>query len=177
MSVWNVDVTHTNVDFSVRHMMVANVKGNFGKLEGQLKGDPMNLEESEITFTIDVNTINTNNEDRDNHLRSDDFFDVENHPKITFSSTKITSTAGDEYDVTGDLTVRGNTKETTFKVSRLGKATNPWGVPVVAFEAETEISRKEFGLTWNQALETGGVLVGDNIKINVELQLNPAEEE
>lgn len=177
MQVWNVDASHTNVGFSVRHMMVSNVKGNFGKLEGQLKGDPMNLEDGEITFTIDVNTINTNNEDRDNHLRSDDFFDVENYPKIEFTSTDIKSTGDDEYDVTGDLTVKGETKPTTFKVTRLGKATNPWGVPLVAFEAETEISRKEFGLTWNQTLETGGVLVGDKIKINVELQLNPEQEE
>jgi len=177
MTVWNVDASHTSVGFTVRHMMVSKVKGNFGSLEGQLKGDPMSLEGSEISFTIDVNTIDTKNEDRDNHLRSDDFFDVENHPKITFTSTDIKSTANDQYDVTGELTVRGNTKPTTFKVSRLGKATNPWGVPLVAFEAETEISRKEFGLTWNQALETGGVLVGDNIKIDVELQLNPEQEE
>lgn len=177
MSTWIVDPSHTNVGFTVRHMMVSNVKGNFGKLEGKLEGDPMNLEESKIDFKIDVNTINTNNEDRDNHLRSDDFFDVENHPKITFTSTDITSTDTDIYDVTGDLTVRGTTKPTTFQVTRLGKVTNPWGVPVVAFEAETKISRKEFGLTWNQTLETGGVLVGDEIKINVELQLNPEQEE
>ena len=176
MTIWNVDVTHTNVGFSVRHMMVAKVRGNFGMIEGKLIGDPMQLEEGKIEFTIDAASINTNNEDRDNHLRSGDFFDVENYPQITFTSTNITATGDDEYDVTGDLTIRGTTKETTFKVSRLGKGTNPWGVTVVAFEANAKISREEFGLTWNQALETGGVLVGDDMNINVELQLNPAQD-
>lgn len=177
MSRWIVDVSHTNVGFSVKHMMIATVHGNFGEMEGSLQGDPMNLEDGEIEFKIDVRSINTNNKGRDEHLRSDDFFDVENHPYITFNSTEIKSTEEDVYDVVGDLTIRGTTKPTTFKVTRLGKATNPWGVPVVAFEANTEISRAEFGLTWNQTLETGGVLVGDNIKINVELQLNPEQEE
>lgn len=177
MALWNVDATHTNVGFTVRHMMVSNVRGNFGDVEGMVEGDPMNLPETKIQFNIDVNTINTNNEDRDNHLRSDDFFDVKNHPKITFESTEITETGTDEYDVTGDLTVRGNTKSTTFKVTRTGSGKNPWGVDVVGFEAETKISREEFGLTWNQALETGGVLVGDKITITVELQVNPAESE
>lgn len=175
MTVWNVDVTHSSVGFSVRHMMIANVKGNFTGIAGTVEGDPNNLAEANINFTIDVSTINTSNEDRDNHLRSDDFFDVENHPEITFSSTNIVETGNDEYDVIGNLTVKGNTKETTFKVSKTGAGTNPWGVEVVAFEGETKISRKEFGLTWNQMLETGGVLVGDEIKINIDVQVNPTQ--
>src|SRR5699024_6730211 len=140
-----------------------------------IEGDPNILTEATINFKIDVNTINTDNEDRDNHLRSDDFFEVEKYPEITFKSTKIVETGNDKYDVIGDLTDKGNTKEATFKLEKTGEGTNPWGVKVVAFEGETKISREQYGLTWNQVLETGGVLVGDDIKINVEVQLNPAE--
>jgi len=175
METWNIDATHTNVGFAVRHMMVSNVRGNFNGVKGTVDGDPMNLTDAQIHFEIDVKTINTNNEDRDNHLRSDDFFAVETYPHITFNSTQIVETGEDEYDVTGDLTVKGVTKTTTFKVMRTGSGTNPWGVEVVGFEAETKISRKDYGLTWNQTLETGGVLVGDDIKITVELQVNPTQ--
>lgn len=174
MTKWNVDATHTNVGFSVRHMMVSRVRGNFGAVEGRLEGDPLKLEDANINFNIDVSTIDTNNEDRDNHLRSADFFEVEKYPNITFESTKIVETGSDEYDVTGNMTIKDVTKEVTFKVERTGEGVNPWGVKVVGFEAETKISREDYGLTWNQALETGGVLVGDDIKINVELQVNPA---
>ncbi|MDV6378166.1 YceI family protein [Sporosarcina sp. GW1-11] len=174
MTKWNVDAAHTNVGFSVRHMMVSNVKGSFTGIEGSVTGDLENLTEAKIEFKIDVNTINTNNVDRDNHLRSDDFFAVETYPTITFDSTEIVKTGENTYDVTGDLMIKGVTKKTTFKVTRTGSGKNPWGVEVVGFETETKISRKEFGLTWNQALETGGVLVGDDIKITVELQVNPA---
>lgn len=174
MTIWNVDVTHTNVGFSVRHMMVSNVRGNFTGIEGKVEGDPQNLTDAKIHFKIDTNTINTNNEDRDNHLRSDDFFDAEKFPHITFDSTEIVETGEDEYDVTGDLTVKDVTKKTTFKVTRTGSGKNPYGIEVVGFEAEGKISRKEHGLTWNQLLETGGALVGDEIKITIELQVNPA---
>lgn len=174
MNNWNVDVAHSHVGFSVRHMMVTNVRGDFTGIEGNLQGDPKNLTEANIEFTIDTNTINTNNEDRDNHLRSADFFDVENYPKITFKSTDIKQVGEDEYDVKGDLTIKDTTKTTTFKVTRTGSGKNPWGVEVVGFEGEGKISREDFGLTWNQALETGGVLVGDEIKITIELQVNPA---
>lgn len=175
MTKWIVDATHSSAGFSVKHMMVSNVKGSFTGIEGSVEGDIENLSNANINFKLDVNTINTNNTDRDNHLRSDDFFAVEQYPTITFNSTEIVKTKEDEYDVTGDLTVKDVTKKKTFKVSRTGAGKNPWGVDVVGFETETKISRKEFGLTWNQALETGGVLVGDDIKISVELQVNPAE--
>ncbi len=174
MANWKVDTAHTEVGFKVKHMMVTNVRGNFTGVEGSVEGDPNNLTDAKITFNIDASTINTNNEDRDNHLRSEDFFEVEKYPNITFNSTEIVETSEDEYDVTGDLTIKDTTKKATFKVTRTGAGKNPWGVDVVGFEAETKISRKEFGLTWNQALETGGVLVGDEITITVELQINPA---
>lgn len=175
MTVWNVDASHSNVGFSVRHMMVSNVRGNFTELEGAIEGDPNDLSKAKINFKIDVSSINTNNKDRDDHLRSEDFFEVETYPNITFKSTNIVDKSNDEFDVVGDLTIKGITKEVTFNVSKTGVGTNPWGVEVVGFEGETTISRKEFGLTWNQALETGGVLVGDEIKINIEVQVNPAE--
>lgn len=174
MATWNVDVSHTNVGFTVRHMMVSKVRGNFSDIEGTIEGEPSDLENAKINFRVGINSVSTNNEDRDNHLRSADFFDAENHPNMTFVSTKITKTSDDEYDLTGDLTIKGVTKETTFKVEYLGEGTNPWGVKVAGFEANTKISREEFGLTWNQALETGGVLVGDDIKIIIELEANPA---
>jgi len=174
MSTWNIDVSHTNVGFTVRHMMVSNVRGNFTELEGTVEGDPENLTDAKINIKIDTNTINTNNEDRDNHLRSADFFDVEKNPHIIFQSTDIKKTGDNEYDVTGDLTVKDVTKQHTFKVTHTGTGVNPWGVKVVGFEGETKISRKEFDLTWNQTLETGGVLVGDEIKITIEGELNPA---
>src|SRR5690625_124012 len=119
MSRWIVDVSHRNVGFSVKHMMIATVHGNFGDMEGSLQGDPMNLEDGVIELKIDVSTINTNNKGRDEHLRSDDFFDVENHPYITCNSTEIKRTREDGNDVVGNVTVRGTTKPTTFKVTRL----------------------------------------------------------
>src|SRR5699024_3443861 len=123
---------------------------------------------------IETHTNNTSYEDRENHLRSADFFDMEKNPHITFESTEIVKTGEDEYDVTGDLTIKDTPKKATFKLTRTGSGKNPWGVEVVGFEAETKISRKEHGLTWNQALETDGVLVGDDIKITIEAQMNTA---
>lgn len=174
MATWNIDAVHSSVSFAVRHMMVSNVRGNFGGIKGQLEGDPTHLTDANIHFEIDVTTINTSNEDRDNHLRSGDFFDTEKHPHITFDAVDIVETKADEYDIIGDLTIKETTKRTIFKVTRTGSGKNPWGVDVVGFEGEGKISRKDFGLTWNQALETGGVLVGDDIKITLGLQVNPA---
>ena len=175
MTKWNVDASHTNVSFSVKHMVVSKVKGSFGKVEGTIEGNPEDLTGAKIDFKIDVATINTNSEDRDNHLRSADFFETEVHPQITFVSTDIVNKGDDEYDLTGDITIKGITKKITFKTEYEGKGKNPWGVDVVAFEAKGKVSRKDFGLTWNQALETGGVLVGDDIKIAIDIQANPAE--
>lgn len=175
MEKWNVDVAHTNVGFIVKHMMVSKVRGNFTDFEGTIEGNPEQLENAKVSFKVNLDSINTNNEDRDNHLRSADFFDVENHPYMTFESTNIKKVDDEEYELTGNLTIRGVTKEVTFDVEYLGVGTNPWGVAVAGFEAETKISREEFGLTWNQALEAGGVLVSDEVKIKIDLQANPAQ--
>lgn len=174
MSTWNVDASHSNIGFSVRHMMVAKVRGRFDAFEGTIEGDPQDLVGANINFKIDASSIDTNSEDRDNHLRSEDFFEVEKYPNITFVSTDISNTGDGTYSITGDFTMKDVTKKVTFEAEYQGAGKNPWGVDVVAFEATTKVSREEFGLTWNQALEAGGVLVGDEINITLELQANPA---
>ncbi|WP_419960102.1 YceI family protein [Psychrobacillus sp. BM2] len=174
MTKFNLDAAHSTIDFSVKHMMVSKVKGSFTNFTADLDGNAEDLTGATISFDIDVKSINSNNEDRDNHLRSGDFFDIETYPSIKFVATDIKKKDDGEYDVTGDLTIKDVTKPVTFDVEYGGKGTNPWGQEVVAFSADTKVNRKEFGLTWNQALETGGVLVGEDIKITVELELNPA---
>jgi polyisoprenoid-binding protein YceI len=174
MAKFTVDQAHSAVGFEVKHMMVSKVKGQFDAYTADVEAaDLTDLTTASIAFKIDVASINTRNEDRDNHLKSADFFDAETNPSIDFKSTSITKD-GEDYKVTGDLTIKGVTKPVTFDVEFGGKGTNPWGVEVYGFEAETKINREEFGLTWNAALETGGVLVGKDIKIKVELEVNPA---
>ncbi|PSL28793.1 polyisoprenoid-binding protein YceI [Planomicrobium soli] len=173
MKKWTVDAAHSEVGFSVKHMMISKVKGSFGAYEAQVEANEENLQGALIDFKIDVASINTNNADRDGHLRSADFFDAEQYPYITFKANDIVR-KGDEYELTGDLTIKDITRPATFEVEYGGKGTNPWGVEVVAFNAEGKVNRKDFGLTWNQALETGGVLVGEDIKISLDLQANPA---
>lgn len=175
MTKFNLDTAHSTIDFSVKHMMVSKVKGAFTNFTADLEGNTEDLTGATISFDIDVKSINSNNVDRDNHLRSGDFFDTETYPSIKFVATDIKKKDDGEYDVTGDLTIKDVTKPVTFDVEYGGKGTNPWGQEVVAFSAESKVNRKEFGLTWNQALETGGVLVGEDIKITVELELNPAQ--
>ena len=173
MTKWIVDQSHSAVGFEVKHMMVSKVKGQFHSYTADVEAsDLTDLTTASIAFTFDAASINTNSEDRDNHLKSADFFDVETYPTITFNSTNITKN-GDDYEVTGDLTIKDVTKPVTFNVEYGGKGTNPWGIEVYGFEAETKINREEFGLTWNATLETGGVLVGKDIKIKVELEMNP----
>ncbi|CAM4034771.1 YceI family protein [Mesobacillus thioparans] len=174
MAKFAVDQAHSAIGFEVKHMMVSKVKGQFGSYTADVEAaDLTDLTTASIAFKIDVASIDTRSEDRENHLKSADFFDVENYPTIDFKSTNITRD-GDDYKVTGDLTIKDVTKPVTFDVEYGGKGTNPWGVEVYGFEAETKVNREDFGLTWNAALETGGVLVGKDIKIKVELEVNPA---
>lgn len=175
MAKWQIDQAHSTIGFEVKHMMVSKVKGQFTNYSADVEVDNLeDLTSAQIEITIDTTSINTSNEDRDNHLKSAEFFDIEQFPDIKFKSTNITKD-GDDYKVSGDLTIKDVTKPAVFDVEYGGKGTNPWGVEVYGFEAETKIDREEFGLTWNAALETGGVLVGKDIKIKVELELNPAQ--
>lgn len=174
MTTYSVDKSHSNVGFSVKHMMVSKVKGSFANYDATIDAaDLTDLTTAKITFTLDVASIDTKNEDRDNHLKSADFFDTDIYENMTFTSTSIEKD-GDDYQLTGNLTIKDVTKTVTFDVEYGGKGTNPWGVEVYGFEAQTKINREDFGLTWNAALETGGVLVGKEIKINIELEINPA---
>lgn len=170
-SVWNVDTAHSSLEFVVKHMMISKAKGNFNNFEATIEADPKDLTDSKIEFTIDPSSIDTRNKDRDDHLRSADFFDIENHPKVTFVATEIKKKSDRNYDVTGDLTIRGTTKPVTVDVVFEGQSKDPMsGNEVAGFSGQTKFNRKDFGLTWNAALETGGVLVGDEVKINIEIE-------
>jgi polyisoprenoid-binding protein YceI len=169
-SKWNVDVAHSSVDFTVKHMMIAKVKGSFHSFEANIEADPADLTSANIGFTIDLSSVDTRTEDRDNHLRSADFFDVEKFPKLIFKSTSIERAGEDQYNVTGDVTLHGVTHAERFVVTFEGSGKDPWGNEKVAFSAVGSIKRSDYGLTWNAALETGGVLVGDEIKIALEIE-------
>jgi len=170
MPTWNIDPSHSGADFSVRHMMISTVKGNFAVLRGTLDFDPANPEEASVEAVIDVESINTNAADRDAHLRSADFFDAENHPELTFKSTNVEVTGDKAGKVTGNLTMRGVTNEVTFDVEYFGEIPSPFGDRRVGFTGTTTINREDWGLKWNQQLETGGVLVSKEVKISVDLQ-------
>ena len=168
-TTYKIDPAHSEVFFQVRHL-VTKVRGRFSDFEGTITYDEAQPEQSSVTFSIKTSSIDTNVADRDTHLRSADFFSAEEHPTLTFRSKKITKTDGESFDVVGDLTMRGTTKEIHLPVSFLGHATDPWGGKRVGFEAETTVNRKDFGLNWNAALETGGFLVGDEVRVNLSIQ-------
>ena len=171
---FQIDKTHSEAMFQVRHL-ITKVRGRFSEFEGSITFDEAAPEQSAVTFTIQTSSIDTNAADRDAHLRSEDFFAVERFPALTFVSAKITKQGRDAFAVEGDLTIRDVTKRVTLPVSYLGKAKDPWGNEKVAFETEITINRKDYGLLWNAALETGGFLVGDDVKINVSIQAAAAQ--
>jgi polyisoprenoid-binding protein YceI len=169
-TAWSIDPSHTLVEFGVRHMMFTTVKGRFSGIQGTIVFDEANPAQSSVEAEIDATSIDTRSEQRDAHLRSADFFDVEKYPTITFKSAKVEPVGNEEARVTGDLTIRDVTRPVTLDVTLNGFGKNPFGQEVAGFTAETTINRKDFGLNWNVALETGGVLVGDTIKIVLEIQ-------
>ncbi|PZN02736.1 MAG: polyisoprenoid-binding protein [Bacillota bacterium] len=170
---WTIDASHSTVEFAVRHMMISTVKGHFGKIEGYLEApDITDLSKgAKLEARIDASTVDTREPQRDEHLRSAEFFDVANHPTIEFRSTRIEKTGANRYKVTGDLTIRGVTKEVTWDLTYEGGGKDPWGNERAAFHAETQVNRKDFGLKWNMLLESGGVLVGDEVRVTVDVQL------
>jgi polyisoprenoid-binding protein YceI len=168
-SVWHIDPRHSLAEFSARHMMLSKVRGQFTGLSGIIVDAADDPKYSSVKAEIDVTTLITGDPQRDEHLRSADFFDVANHPMITFESRRVAGSR-EHFAVTGDLTIRGQTREVTLDVTFNGIGTNPLGQSVAGFAAETHINRKDFGLNWNMALEAGGFLVGDDIKIEIELE-------
>jgi polyisoprenoid-binding protein YceI len=168
-STWDFDLTHSSINFHVRHLMVSKVHGRFAKWGGSLELDDEDLIRSHIAVEIDAASIDTKEEKRDTHLRSADFLEVDKFPTITFKSTQITRD-GDGYRVAGELTIHGVTKPVTLEVEGGERVTDPWGGTRTGFSARTSISRKDFGLTWNVALEAGGFLVGDKLDINLEIE-------
>lgn len=174
-SKWMLDPAHSSVDFSVKHMMIANVKGTFNQFDATIEADPDDLTSASIELNIDLASVDTRNADRDNHLRSADFFNVEKNPKMTFTTTNIERKGEGEYNVTGNLTIAGVTKSETISVTYEGSGVDPWGNVKVGFTADGSLNRSDYGLTWNSALETGGVLVGDKIKISLDIQASKAE--
>jgi polyisoprenoid-binding protein YceI len=170
-TTWNIDPAHSVAEFKVRHMMISNVKGNFGKISGKLLLDEAELGNSRVETLIDASSIETRDAQRDAHLKSADFFDVENFPTLSFNSTSVSIVRDGELAVEGDLTIRGITRPVVFAVEGpTPPAKDPWGNTRVAVAATTRISRKDFGLNWNAALETGGFLVGDEVTITLDVQ-------
>jgi polyisoprenoid-binding protein YceI len=170
-TTWNIDPAHTSVEFKVKHMMIANVKGHFSKVSGVLTRNESDPAKDRIEATIEAGSIQTRDEQRDAHLKSADFFHVEKFPTLHFRSTGVSVVGGGELSVEGDLTIHGVTKKVIFAVEGpTPPAKDPWGNTRIGLSASTKINRKDFGLTWNAALETGGILVGDDITITLDAQ-------
>jgi polyisoprenoid-binding protein YceI len=168
---WKLDPAHSRAEFKVKHMMISNVKGSFNGLSGTLLEDTADPTRSQVEAAIDIATISTGDEQRDTHLKSADFFNHEQHAQMLFKSTRVEKKGDEEYAVTGDLTLHGVTKPVTFAVegpSAPGK--DPWGNTRIGLSATTRINRKDFGLSWNAALETGGILVGEDVQISLDVQ-------
>jgi polyisoprenoid-binding protein YceI len=176
-TTWKLDPAHTLVEFSAKHMMISTVKGQFQKIDATVLWDEQNIANSSVEATIDAASLVTGQDMRDNHLRSQDFFHADEHPIITFKSTRIEPKSEDEFRVIGDLTIRGVTREVALDTKFEGLGKDPYGNEHAGFEATTKINRKDWDLNWNVALETGGWLVGDTIKVELHLELlkqNPA---
>lgn len=167
---WEIDSSHSSVHFSVRHLVIAKVRGSFGRWTGTVQVPDGDFAKATVDVTIDASSIDTGVEQRDAHLKSPDFFDVVQFPELRFVSRRVEPRDGADIDVIGDLTIKGITREVTLRVEQLGEAKDPWGNLRAAFSAQTSIDRKDFGLTWNQVLETGGVMVGDRVQIEADIQ-------
>jgi polyisoprenoid-binding protein YceI len=167
---WEIDAAHSQVTFSVRHMMISTVKGQFTVLSGHLHIDEQNPANSSVDAQVETASIDTRDPRRDGHLQSPDFFDAAQYPTITFKSTSVVPLGGNEYNVIGDLSMHGVTKPVTFKAEYAGQGKNPYGMQVAGLSATTKVNRKDWGLNWNQGLESGGVLVSEEVKIEIDLQ-------
>ncbi|MGN6106182.1 MAG: YceI family protein [Kofleriaceae bacterium] len=169
-TTWNIDATHSSISFAIRHMVFSKVRGRFTAYAGTIDLDERDLPRSSVTVSIEAASIDTGTAQRDTHLRSADFFDVEKFPELRFRSTQIEELADDRVRVRGELTIRDVTREIALEVELSGKGTDPWGNERRGFVAKTSIDRKDFGLRWNQVLEAGGVLVGERVDIELDMQ-------
>ena len=167
---WQIDRAHSDIFFTVRHMVISKVRGRFQKWDGTLVYDAADPTKSKVDITIDASSIDTNEPKRDGHLRSPDFLNAEKYPNLTFKSTRVEANGGDKFLLHGDLTIRDVTKPVVLEVEHLGQAKDPWGQTKVLFSGKVTIQREDFGATWNQALEAGGWLVGKNVDIDIEIQ-------
>jgi len=174
---WQIDPAHSAIEFSVRHLMITNVRGQFDKFSGTIEFDEQNPTQTKVNVEIEATSVNTKTTDRDNHLRSADFLDAANYPKLTFVSKNIALVDKTHARMTGDLTIRGVTKPVTLEVEYVGSSKTPWGTTSAGFNAKTKINRKDWGLEWNAALETGGVVVGDDVNITIEMELVKVQEQ
>ncbi len=168
---WQIDDSHTNAQFSVRHLMISTVRGRFAQVSGQVSYDPSSPKAVDVRVEIPVASINTHNEQRDSHLKSPDFFDAANHPTITFVGSRIVGDVSGAFELVGELTIRGVTKPITLKVSNEGTGNDPWGNERMGFSAVGKLNRLEFGLHWNAALETGGMVVSDEVKLEIDVEI------
>lgn len=170
-SNWALDPTHSEIGFKVKHMMFTNVSGKFNAYAVEMSNENDDFSTSQIRFTAEINSIDTNNTDRDNHLKSADFFDAEQFPTMQFKSNDIVKKSDSDYTINGELTIKDVTKSVSLDAEYSGTMKDPWGNTKIGLSLSTKINRKDFGLTWNAALETGGVLVGEEVKISAEIQL------
>jgi polyisoprenoid-binding protein YceI len=167
---WAIDTAHTEVKFKVKHLVISTVTGSFKTFEGEVSSETEDFDGADVNFSIDIASIDTNNGDRDNHLKSDDFFSAEKFPKMTFRNGKLSKNGGD-YSLTGELTIRDVSKKVTLDVDYNGTVLDPWGNKKAGFELSGKINRKDFGLVWNVVTETGGMLVGEDVKLEISAQL------
>jgi polyisoprenoid-binding protein YceI len=169
--IWNLDPAHSSVEFAVKHMIISSTKGRFQRYNVEATIDEANLANSQALVTIEADSIDTRDEKRDGHLRSADFFDTEKFPKITFQTKRLEPKGGDDFKIVGDLTIRGVTKEVALDGEVSGPVKDPWGGTRVGLSAHTKVNRKEWGLNWNSALEAGGFLIGEDVRLNIETEL------
>lgn len=171
MATWTIDTAHSEIGFKIKHLVISTVSGKFHSFEGKLEGDPADLTNAKVSFAADIDSISTGNDQRDGHLKSPDFFDAANHPKLEFISTAIESKGSDEYTITGDLTLKGTTKSIKLNAEFGGIQDNMYGQTVAGFEVTGKINRQDFGLTWSAVTEAGGIVVSDEVKLAINVEL------
>ncbi|RPE13922.1 polyisoprenoid-binding protein [Chitinophaga lutea] len=171
MTTWKIDAAHSEIEFKVKHLMITNVTGHFGEYDATLTTSKDDFTDANISFEANVNSVSTKNTQRDEHLKGEDFFDAANHPKISFQSTEVKKKDADSFVLKGDLTIRGTTKPVELNVEYAGVTVDPWGQTKAGFELSGKINRKDFGLTWSATTEAGGLVVSDDVRLILAVQM------